>query len=89
MFAIINPNVIAKQLFADLDKIKEWAFQWKISFNTEVSEQAQGVIFTEKVKVVHPSIFFNNKPIQQVSSQKHLGLILDISIFDIRYYEIF
>ena len=29
--------------------------------------------------LVHPSIFFNNKLVQQVSLQKHLGLILDTS----------
>ena len=49
-----------------------------MSFNPDPSKQAQEVIFTRKVKkVVHPPIFFNNKPVQQVSSQKHLGLILD------------
>ena len=29
----------------------------------------------------HPSIFFNDKPAQKVSSQKHLGLILDVSLW--------
>ena len=39
------------------------------------------VILTCKVKkIVHPPIFFNNKPVQQVSSQKHLSLILDTSL---------
>ena len=31
-------------------------------------------------KVVHPPVFLDNKPGQQVSSQKHLGLILDASL---------
>ena len=58
------------------DKIKEWAFQWKMSFNPDPSKQAQEVIFTGKVKkVAHLPIFFNNKLIQQVPSQKHLSLI--------------
>ena len=48
-----------------------------MSFNPEPSKQAQ-VIFTRKVnKVVHRPIFFNNKPVQQVLSQKHLGLLYD------------
>ena len=35
-------------------------------------------IFTRKVKkVVHPPIAFNNEPVQKVSSQEYLGLILD------------
>ena len=45
------------------------------------SKQAQEIVFTRKVKkFVHPPIFFNNKPVQQVASQKHLVLILDISL---------
>ena len=44
-------------------------------------KQAQEVIFTRKVKkVARLPIFFNNKPIQQVSSQKLLDLILYTSL---------
>ena len=81
MFTIISdPNAAAKQLCANLDKTKEWAFQWKTSFNPDLSKQGQEVIFTRKVKkVIHPPIFFNKEPVQQVSSQKRLGLLLDTS----------
>ena len=49
-----------------------------MSFNPDPSKQAQEIIFTCKVKkVVHSPIFFNNRPVQHVSSQKHLDLILD------------
>ena len=69
MSTINDPNATAKQLCEDLDKIKKWAFQWKMGFNPDLSKQAQEVIFTRQVKkVVHPPIFFNNKPVQQVSS---------------------
>ena len=52
-----------------------------MSFNPNLSKQAQEVIFTHKVKkVIHPPIFFNTKPVQQVSSQKHLDLILNTSL---------
>ena len=52
-----------------------------MSFNPDPSKHAQEVIFTRKIKkVVHPQIFFNDKLFQQVSSQKHLGLILDTSL---------
>ena len=51
-----------------------------MSFNSDLSKKAQ-VIFTREVKkAVHPPVFFNNKPVQQVSSQKHLGLILGTSL---------
>ena len=82
MFTLINdPNAAAKQLCKDLDKIKEWDFQRKTSFNPDQSKQAQKVIFTRNVKkVVDTPFFLNNKPVQQFSSQKHLGLILDTSL---------
>ena len=82
MFTIINdPKTTAKQLCEDLDKITEWAFHWKMSFNPDQSKQVQEVIFIRKVKkVVHSPIFFNNKPVQRVSSEKHLGIILDTSL---------
>ena len=49
-----------------------------MSFNPNPSKQAQEVIFSRKVqKTCHHSIYFNNKSVKQVSSQKHLGLILD------------
>ena len=52
-----------------------------MSFNPDPSKQAPVVIFTPQVrKVVHVPILFNNKPVHQVSSQKHLGLILDTSL---------
>ena len=52
-----------------------------MSFNLDPSKQAQKFIFTRKIKkVVHPPIFFNNKPVQQVSLRKHLRLILDTSL---------
>ena len=52
-----------------------------MSFNPEPSKQAQEVIFSRKLqKINHPSIYFNNNPIEQVSSQKHLGMILDAKL---------
>ena len=65
MFTIISgpKEAAAKQLSDDLDEIKEWAFQWKISFNPDHSKQAQEVTFALKAKkIVHLPIFFNNKP---------------------------
>ena len=53
----------------------------EMTFNPDPSKQAQEVIFTRKVKkVVHTPIFVNSKSVQQVSSQKHLSLIVDTSL---------
>ena len=49
-----------------------------MSFNPDPSKEDQEVIFSHKLqKISHPSIYFNNNPIEQVSSQEHLGMILD------------
>ena len=49
-----------------------------LSFNPDPPKQAQEVIFSRKInKVHHPSLLFNNSTIQQISSQKHLGIHLD------------
>ena len=45
LFTILNyPNTTAKQLCDDLDKIKELAFHWKMSFNPDPSKKAEEVI---------------------------------------------
>ena len=49
-----------------------------MSFNPDPSKQAQEVLFSRKIQnTCHRSIYFNNKSVKQVPSQKHLGLILD------------
>ena len=46
-------------------------------FNPDPSKQAQELIFSRKTqKTCHPSIYFNNKSMKQVPSQKHLEMIL-------------
>ena len=79
LFSIVqNVTTSASHLNNDLSKINNWAFQWKMSFNPDPSKQAQEVLFSRKIqKTCHPSIYFNNKSVKQVTSQKHLGLILD------------
>ena len=56
----------AQNLNADLNKINNWAFQWKISFNPDASKQAQETIFFRKVqKSVNPPLHFNNIAVTQ------------------------
>ena len=59
----------------DLAKIYQWAYRWKMSFNPEVSKQAQEVTFSCKKNISnHPVVFFNNLPINRKSTQIHLRL---------------
>ena len=73
-----------KHLNKDLKKINNWAFQWKMNFNSDPTKQAHEVIFTRKAKeIYHPPLVFNNTSVSQSSSQKHLGVTLDSKlIFD-------
>ena len=49
-----------------------------MSFNPDISKQAQAIIFSwKKSNTSHPSLYFNNTPIQRKSVQKYLGLFLD------------
>ena len=66
------------QLNDALIKISKWSYQWKMSFNSEVTKQAQDVVFSCKShKVIYPTVYFNNSPVIWSSSQKHLGIHLD------------
>ena len=52
-----------------------------MSFNSDPSNQGQEVILNRKLqKNCHLPIYFNNNPNEQVSSQKHLAMILDVKL---------
>ena len=62
----------------NLNLIKQWAFQLKMQFNSDVNKQEVKVIFScKRNKPVHPPIFFNDLIIKQLPKQKHLGLTPD------------
>ena len=49
IFSVVNDiNVSADQMNKDLEKISLWAYQWKMSFNPEISKQAQEITFSRK-----------------------------------------
>ena len=62
ILSIVNDiDVSEYELNRDLRKISMWAYQWKISFNPDVSRQAQDVIFSKGTqKLFHPTVLFNN-----------------------------
>ena len=53
-----------------------WASQWKMSFNPDISKQAQEITFSKK-NVSHPPLYFNETHAVVSSYQKHLGVFLD------------
>ena len=70
-FPVIHDiNVSAGKLYEDLKRISEWAFQWKMIFNLDFSEQAQEVIFSRKIKkATHPPLVFNNATVSHLKQR--------------------
>ena len=79
LFSLIkDKDESANDLNSDLEKISNWAFQWKMSFNPDPSKQACELLFSKKRTIEHhPNLMFNGTPVNKVSKQKHLGVILD------------
>ena len=82
LFSVIfDKDLSAKNLNDDLNRINNWAFQWKMSFNPDPNKQAQEVIFSRKIqKSSQPSLIFNNNIVTQSLTQKHLGMFLDTKL---------
>ena len=70
LFSIVfNVDATAKELNDDLAKVQGWAFRWKMSFNPDISKQAQEVIFSRKLKKTpHPTLIFNSNLFNEASS---------------------
>ena len=79
LYSIVNdPSNTAEELNHDLNVIKNWAYQWKMSFNPDPNKQAVEMLFSQKrIKPRHLPLFFNNIEVNRVSEHKHLGLIFD------------
>ena len=72
---IHNINYWVSNLNSNIQKISQWVFKWKMSFNPDPTKQAEEVIFSrKKIKSSHPLIKLNNLPVQNASSQKHLNM---------------
>ena len=66
-----------------MERINEWAYQWKMQFNPDPKKQANEVVFSRKSVshgLSHPPIKFNERDIKKCNHQKHLGVVLDSSL---------
>ena len=79
LFTLVeDPNTAANDMNHDLMLIRQWACDWKMSFNPDPQKQAVELIFSRKrIEIDHPVITFNDIPVKKVSEHKHLGIILD------------
>ena len=82
LFSVVHDIATSScDLNYDLNRVREWAFQWKMGFNPEPSKQAQEVIFTRKLqKKDYPLLYFNDSSVKDTCTQKHLGMLLDFRL---------
>ena len=73
LFSVMHDiNQSGINLNDDLEKISNWAFQRKMSFNPDINKQAQEVIFFRRLqKSNHPSLTFNVTSVSQSETRKH------------------
>ena len=81
LFSVVQDSTIsAYELNNDMQKISEWAYKWKMSFNPNLNKRAQEVIFSWESpnhKSSHPKILFNNALVFCANWQKYLGMYLN------------
>ena len=79
LFSVVHDvTQSTNELNDDLEKISNWSYKWKMSFNPDKSKQAQEVIFSRKTqRLIHPPAIFNNMSVVRSSCQKRLGIYLD------------
>ena len=52
------------------------------------SKQPHGVIFSRKIKIIsHPQLVFNNNPVHETATKKHLGMFLHFKLNFEKYFE--
>ena len=78
--AVHDVNIFAKVLSDDLNKVNDWAFQWK-ALDPDRRKQAHKFIFSRNSKrPPHPPLVSNNNNVSQTFSQKDVGAILDFKL---------
>ena len=76
-----NPLVAAETLNADLEKISRWAATWLMIFNPNKNV---ALLVSHKVShLLHPPLFVENTPINEVEVHKHLSLHLSNAVVGI------
>ena len=70
-----NENETALALNSILQTLRIWAWQWKMKFNADKTEE---VVFScKRNKPVHPALKLGSSDISAKIAHKHLGMILD------------
>ena len=73
LYIIIDfPDSAAQILNVDLQRIGNWADLWLVDFNANKTE---AFLASRRINMnIHPTLYLNDVPIQEVTIHKHLGL---------------
>ena len=74
---ITSPAIALSYLNEELVKITHWACQWRMSFNPDITKQAQEIIFLERKIIQVTQAFTLIIHEYNESVQKHLALFID------------
>lgn len=75
LYIIVDlPESAAQILNNDLHRISLWSDLWLVKFNPKKTETM--LCSRKRNRVIHPTLYFSNEPIKEVTSHKHLGLNL-------------
>ena len=75
MFSVINDiNTSPSDLNDDLEKIGNWAFKWKMNFNSDPNKQVQEIIFSKKKRLPH-CIQLYTLIINQLNQHKYTNIL--------------
>ena len=73
-----DPAETAVILNRDLERLNDWATNWKVTFNPGKSKD---LIFSEKKVLFNsPPLIFNNSFVERVHQHKHLGIYLSSTL---------
>ena len=67
---VLDINKSVTELNTDLEKISQWAYQWKMQFNPDPNKQANEIIFSRKLvsnNLSYPPVKFNDNNITRCS----------------------
>ena len=82
LFTVVqDSDSAANDMNHDLELRRQWANEWRMSFNPDPHKQPVDLIFSrKKSKADHPEILFNNTSVMKVDERKHLGIISDSNL---------